>query len=1174
MPAYHSLSRPAHPASRFLRQTAFSFVRTGSALALFGVLLTACAHPGAASAATPPLQAAARLNNEGVAFMNQQFTEKALAKFQEAYRADASSAIPLVNQGIALVYLNNLPDAKEKLTQATQADPRNVRAWYSLGVADFSSGAEDAALVSFEHAETLDPKDPDIHYFLGAILSSGKKFDRATTEFQTAIELYPLHASAQFGLARVLQREGKPDEAREHVKRFREITDTKIGTLIGTSYGDQGRYATAQDILTVPPHAAEMIPVKFVTTQGPAASLTAAASGGACIVDLEGNGTKDLVTMAPGEGLRAFRPAPGGTLTPIAAAQTGLTVHGDGVACAVGDYDNDGLPDLALALSDRVVLFHNLGHGKFADVTASVGIKPGNHPAALTFVDYDHDGDLDLLVTGDPTPAHSTPNLLWRNNGNSTFTEWSEPAGLAGTAPTRAAVLSDLNNDRAVDLVIAPASGSPVLYLNQREGPFKQLPLYTDATLPPVRAIAVSDLDKDGWMDLVLTHDGAPGITLWRNLGGHGFERMPLTLPGVKSAWGVTTVDVDNDSWIDLAVVVETAKGNTELRVLRNLGSGNFADVSAQLGLTGLPLKHARGVLAADIDHDGAPDLIASQQNAPPMLLRNVGGNRNHSLRIDLTGLADNKSGIGTKIEVFSDGNWQKFEVSGASGYLGQGPTEILAGLGQSTDASVVRLLWPTGVPQDELSLAANKPLTLTELDRRGSSCPVLFAWDGTKYQFITDVIGAAVVGHWISPTAYNQSDTDEWVKIDGNLLQARDGNFSVRFGEPMEEINYVDQLRLVAVDHPANTNVFPDERFLSEQPFASGQTVVASPQTRPLAGAWDDSGHDVLATLTSQTAGPHHYVRNFTNLTYAGFANPHSLTLDLGDWSPRNPLRLFAHGYVEYFSASSMYAAWQAGIVPHPPTIQAQLPDGSWKTVIEDAGFPAGLPRTVVYDLTGKLPPHTRRIRLQTNLQIYWDGILVDNGPDAVQSVHQTELPLTAAHLAFRGYPKQIERETPGDLTYDYQSISQTGPFGWQRGNYTHYGDVTPLLNTRDDHYVIFGSGEDIDAEFSDATLPALPTGWKRDYFFYADGFVKDMDFYEALPFTVTELPFHNMSAYPYPTREHFPDDPATLNYELNWNDRTESGNRTQLFQFHYAPSSSVPIGPDTPHQLTGGTR
>lgn len=1094
---------------------------------------------------------AAHANNIGVALMSQQLPGKALVKFEDAHRADPSSSVPQINKGIALIYLRRLPEAEQVLSAATTSDPGNPRVWYSLGLAQLDAGNQTSALSSFQHAVEADPDDGDSHYYAGTVNLALKNYDRAIDEFEKALAINPLHASAQYGLARALQRASKTEEARKRFQRFQQITQQKIGTIFSDNYGEQGRYATAQDMLAPAVSAGAMIPVTF------AAAASTGKSGiegsGACMLDMQGNGERDIISMQNGaNAIQAYRIAKDGSVLPIDAKQTGLTAEGKGIACAVGDYDNDGLPDVAVALADRVVIFHNLGHGKFADATSSVGIHSLNHPAGLTFVDFDHDGDLDLFITGAAAEPGKGPNVLWRNNGNSTFTEWTEPTGMAGTAESVSAILSDINNDRAVDLVVAGHDASPVIFENQREGAFKRVPLYDHDELPPTRGVTILDFNKDGWMDVAVTHAGAPGVTLWKNVDGKRFERVPLPMDDAIGAWGLTPIDFDNDGWIDLAALVETSHG-TRLRVLRNRGLAGFEDVTQALKLADVDFSGAKSLMAADVDGDGAPDLLVARGGAAPLVLRNIGGNRNHSLRIALTGLADNKLALGTKVEVLSNGMLQKFEIAGSSGYLSQGPTDILVGLGQAEHVDVVRMLWPTGVPQDEIDVAVDKPLALKELDRRGSSCPVLFAWDGKKYEFVSDVIGAAVVGHWISPTSRNDSDADEWTKVDGSLLRPRNGTLSLRFGEPMEEVNYIDQLRLVAIDHPQGTNVYPDERFLSEKPFASGSPVLASSQTHRLAGAWDDRGKDVLPLLATTD---HKYVRDFTNLRYAGFANRHGLTLDLGEWSPQRPLRLFLSGYIEYFSASSMYAAWQAGLHPEPPSVEAQMPDGRWKKVIDDMGFPAGLPRTIVVDLTGKLPPHTRRIRIRTNLQIYWDQALVDNGAGASTSMRETELPLVSAALAFRGYPKQIEGATPGDLTYDYRQISQTGPFQWPRGSYTRYGTVTPLLTRQDDEYVIFGSGEEIDVEFSESALPPLPPHWKRDYFFYAEGFVKDMDFYEAMPFTVAQLPFLGMSSYPYPHGEHFPESTQSIDYQLNWNDRFESGNRIQNYQFHYVPT------------------
>jgi tetratricopeptide (TPR) repeat protein len=1136
------------------RNTILSF--SVPAIILIGALSALSALPAAENSA--PTEAA-RLNSIGIALMNQQLTEKAEAELEQARAADPKSAIPVLNQGIALLYMQKLPEAEAALRKAGKMAPDNPRAWYNLGLTEMDEANQKGAIADMGRVIAIDPNDADAHYFVGSLDMSLGDVNAAIGEYETALKLNPRHCSAEFGLARALQRSGRVEEAHEHLKIFQHYTQAKISSPLSVGYGERGHYSTMEEMALPVEGAGAMIPVKFEAKELPGAAEGGFAvswmgpGAGACVIDIEGPGSQDLVTFGVGpNAIWAYRNLHNGSFEPIPSRQTGLDASGSGVACAVGDFDNDGLPDLAVVLAGRVILYHNLGRGKFEDVTAKVGITPVNNPRGLTFVDFDHDGDLDLFVTGSTVPGKGGPNVLWRNNGNSTFTEWTGPTGLAGQGNTTQAMLSDINNDRAVDLIVT-GQGAPRVYLNQREGAFREMPVYADASLPGTSGVSVFDFDKDGWMDVAVTHRGAPGLSLWRNVDGQHFERVPLPVPAdVSDAFGVTPIDFDNDGWIDLAAILVTPQGS-QVHVFRNLGPGGFKDVTTELGLDKVKLNAPGSIIAADVEGDGATDLIVTQAAAPPVVLRNVGGNKNHSLRIALTGLADNKTAIGTKVEVLAGGMWQKFEVAGASGYLGQGATEITAGLGQATKADVVRLLWPTGVPQDEIDVDTTKlthgELALKELDRRGSSCPTLFAWDGKRYRFVSDVIGAAVVGHWVSPVATNQNDPDEWIKVDGDQLRARNGMLSLRFGEPMEEVNYIDQLRLVAVDHPAGTEVYPDERFLSERPFASGKTVAVS-DARPVAGAWDDQGHDVRGLLSDKD---HRYVRDFTNLSYAGFANLHTLTLDVGQWSPEKPLRLLLDGYIEYFSASSMYAAWQAGVLPIPPQVDVQMSDGTWKRVIRDMGFPAGLPRTIVVDLTGRLPAGARKIRITTNLQIYWDRIRVDNGPDAASDVRQTEVPLAMAHLAFRGYPKQIEGATPGDLTYDYSRISATGPFLWARGMYTRYGDVTPLLRQIDNRYVIFGTGEEIDAEFSDAGLAALRPGWTRDYFFYANGFVKDMDYWEEAPFTVGPMPFHAMSRYPYPGSEHYPQGAGADRYWLEWNTRYESGNRRQRWDFDY---------------------
>jgi tetratricopeptide (TPR) repeat protein len=1109
---------------------------------------------------------AIRLNNRGVALMGQQMTDRAEETFAQAFKKDPTLAQAAVNEGIALMALQKLDEAKKVLQQAIALDPGSAQAWYNLGLAQHAANELEPALASFQMAVKLDPMDVDSIYFQGVCYGEMKQFDKAIEILEQALKINHLHASSEFQLARALQRSGDTAGARQHFKLFQHMTSTKIGAPIGLAYGEQGRYSTV-----TPVEEPEMVPKSMIQVKLVARPLLSQvskarpgapgfpATGGACMLDTTGSGRMDLVLMQSGpQAIRVLLNKGDGNFEDGDAAAAGLKAQGRGVACAVGDFDGDGLNDLAVATDGALLLFRNLGKGKFQDVTAAAGLAPRNRPTGITFVDYDHDGDLDLFLTGSPIKPGDAPNVLWRNNGNKTFTEWTGPIGLGGSGKTEAAILTDFNNDRAVDLAVTGDSASPTIYVNPREGKYPTQPLFEGEKLPPTVGIAVLDFNKDGWMDIAVTHAGAPGLTLWRNVegpnhAGRRFERVELPLKGALRAWGVTPIDIDNDGWIDLAAVVET-KAGTEVRVFRNLGNGSFEDVSHALGLDRVALHGARGLIAADVVGDGAPDLIVTRLNAPPVLLRNVGANKNSFVRLDLGGLADNKTALGVKVEIFSNGHWQKWELAGASGYQTQAPPQVLIGLGDAKGIDLLRILWPTGILQDEIDLPPTQVIPMKEADRRGSSCPVLFAWDGHKYKLVTDVIGAAVVGHWFTPTRHNTPNPGEWIKVDGDRIVPVNGKLSLRFIEPMEEVNYIDQLRLVAVDHPENVEVNPDERFLDDPPFASGR-VVASADTRLPAGAWDGQGRDVLEQVSRRD---HQFASGFTPLPYDGFANLHALTLDLGPLDAQSPLRLLMTGYVNYFSATSLYGAWQAGVKPISPYAEAQLPDGTWQRIPGEVGFPAGLERTIVVDLTGKLPAGARRIRLMTNLEIYWDQVLIDQSADA--QARTAEVPLTLATLHFRGYPKQIDGVSPGDLEYDYNRVSLTGPFQHQRGDYTRMGDVTELVKGIDDRYAIFGSGEEIATEFDATRLPALPAHWKRDYFFYANGYVKDMDWWDASPFTVAQLPFHKMSAYPYPAAEKFPDDAAALDYQLNWNDRFDTGEPVRSYRFNYQQLPSSP--------------
>jgi tetratricopeptide (TPR) repeat protein len=1174
-------------------------------LAAFGLFATT---PQTQPKANPA--EAARLNNLGAAYMNQQLFEKGLKSFRQAAELDPKLTIARLNEGIAFLNLQKIDEAKAALEDALKRDPKNPYAWYNLGLLAKNTGDAQAAIDAFHHVVDLDANDADTWYFLGASYVQAKQFPQAVEAFQHALQLNPLHASAEFGLSRAYQQSADLDHAREHLKKFQYITQNKIGAPMSLAYGEQGQYSRAVESPSAVLKAPAQIKVRFVDATGEAGFATAITDSkspleiagtvpnlvgfGACFLDYDGDGRVDIFIADRGKegGLALYQNLGNGKFEDVT-RKAGLDPTLHATSCAAGDYDNDGFVDLVIGLDSRVIVEHNEKNGTFKDATEASGIHTDALILGLTFLDYDHDGDLDLYVTRFNwnhqlsvenmmfTGKNTADHVMWRNNGNGTFTDVTDSLGLAATGSAVGAVGTDYNNDRAVDIVVAGGK-TPTIFENPREGRFiAQQPWLAP---PPTLTfgVAVLDFDHDGWMDLAFTHSGVPALMLWRNSHGK-FESVSLPVTNWAHAWGVAAIDYDNDGWVDLVAVGETKDGKGEVRLFRNLGADGFKDVTADVGLDKIQLKEPRAIITGDYDGDGATDLLITQNHGPAVLLRNEGGNQNHWLRLSLKGLNDNKSAIGTKVEVFAGGNRQKFEIAGSNGYLGQNSTDIVVGLGDAKEADIVRMLWPTGVLQDEINVAGDRQQNFLEIDRRGSSCPTLFVWNGERYEFVADMLGAGVVGHWIGPGQRDVPRPVEYIKIDRNAIREKGGKLSFRFMEPLEEAVYLDQVRVLAVDHPAGLEVYPNEYFASNPPYPEFKVVVSKgTDARPPAGAWDEHGHNVLPDLLA-----HRYVGDFTLTRFQGFAQPHSLVLDLGEPYSRGPLWLLLHGEVEYFSANSMYAASQGGVQAVSPYVEAFV-GGRWVRVIDDMGFPAGGPRTMTADLTGKVPPGTRKIRITTNLQVYWDSILVNRTPQVQPPPQQvsdaeggtplrqaqgklsgqparrrrydsprlTPVPLVHADLGFHGFPLKIEGAPPGNVQYIYEKTSATGPYTRPAGTYTRYGDVLPLLTALDDQLVVFGSGDEVRLDFDPSKLPALRQGWVRDYFFAANGYEKDMDFYAAEGNFVAPLPFLSMGDYPYKAVKSFPLDDAHVNYLLEYNTRHMSGNEQRGYWFDYGSS------------------
>jgi hypothetical protein len=363
--------------------------------------------------------------------------------------------------------------------------------------------------------------------------------------------------------------------------------------------------------------------------------------------------------------------------------------------------------------------------------------------------------------------------------------------------------------------------------------------------------------------------------------------------------------------------------------------------------------------------------------------------------------------------------------------------------------------------------------------------------------------------------------------------LQAVNGRYEIRITEELREVSYLDQVKLIAVDHPAAVEIFTNDKFKSP-PFPEFRLFGVKRRIYPVR-AQDDAGRDVLPRLLHRDRT---YPDGFRR-DYLDVAELHRLDLDFGTAAPANHAVLILNGWVDWADGSTFMAASQAKKDLVLPYLQVKDAAGQWKTVIEDMGIPAGKPKTISVDLTGKFLSRSREVRIVTNLCVYWDEIFLSE-EDGAPPVRLTDVQAESAGLQFRGFSTPVihpQRKQPEGFDYaQWMPVSMWNP---TKGLYTRYGDVLPLIQALDDRLLIMGSGDELRLLFPERAAGPLPAGWKRDFLLFVDGWAKDADANTAYSQTVEPLPFHAMSQYPYKDGEHFPDDAAHRQYRKQYNTR-----------------------------------
>jgi hypothetical protein len=557
------------------------------------------------------------------------------------------------------------------------------------------------------------------------------------------------------------------------------------------------------------------------------------------------------------------------------------------------------------------------------------------------------------------------------------------------------------------------------------------------------------------------------------------------------------------------------------------------------------------GLMAVDLVGDPLPDLLAIRPGQPPALSQNQ-GNGNHWLALRLGGhwgvkpqlMRTNSHAVGARVIVEGQGIRLTYDHTTTETGLGQSVAPVVLGLGRLAQADLVHLRWPDGVMQCELNERADQARDLFENNRKTGSCPVLFTWNGHRFVCPGDFLGGGGLGYLLAPGVFSQPDRDEAVAIRADQLAPEGGIFRLAITEPMDEIAYLDHLRLDVVDRPPGVSSHPDERFAPAGPRPTGRLLAWRTQVEP-ARASDLRGRDVTEALRQWDRRT---VDDFFMYDgWVGYAEEHGLILDFSDrlsrFSPSDPLVLCLAGWVEYPYSQTNYAAATAGVALSPPVIERRRDDGTWQVIEPHAGYPAGLPRLTTLDLTGKLTGGRCVLRIRTNMECYYDQAfvaVVDREAEA--SLRVKSLPVARAALGYRGYTREVSVDGRKPLLYDY-SFVDPAPLAHFAGKLTRCGDVAELLRTDDDRLCVLGPGDEVRLEFEATGLPALPRGWTRTYVLRAFGYCKDADPFTATSDRVEPLPWREMPAFPFERDRKRPSDPAYTEYLRHYQTRPAGG-------------------------------
>jgi Tfp pilus assembly protein PilF len=997
---------------------------------------------------------------------------------------------PLGYANLGLTYLRGgrYEDAEEQLRRARRLNPENPEVGLIVAKLYSLTGREREARETLEGLR----RDAKVLYALAELDArdtSSAGLQRYESRLQEVLTAAPGNLAVRLELVDVLVRRGAADSAARHLEDVRRLRpepprearphlDSTIRQLRGGSIAaarpSLERFFRLMELTS--PYQAAHEDVKWL--EGPIVGRPVLAFNPQSLIQ-----TRGIIPVGRPVEVR---------FTDVTSDAGFPPARGAATALALGDYDNDGTDDVFVSLSalgarPSAHLYRVQG-GYVVDVTEKARLAAGLPSGAVfaTFADFDNDGWLDLFAIVGNGQGH-----LLRNGGAGTFEDVATRAGLLNVAGARRGRFFDADHDGDVDLLLPGARTR--LLRNNLDGTFTDVSEASGlASAGSTLDAAFGDFDDDGRIDVVLVKTDGGHTVHFRNTGFQSFRDVTAESAPANGVVGVTVADFDNDgrletytarSAMDLAILDYDNDGWTEVvgagpggGLLHNNGAGRLQSTR----LLGAVVQSATSAVPSDVDGDGDQDLVLADSSSGVRLMRNDGGNARMAMQVQLMGLRsgsgkNNTFGVGSRIEVRAGEIYQTRVVTSRVTHFGLGP---------HLKADVVRVQWTNGVP--ELIYFPGTDQDILELETLKGSCAFLYTWDGTQFRFVTDVMwrsalgmplgimGGGAGGRAYAPAGASQ----EYLRIPGDALQPRDGRYVLQFTEELWETAYLDEIRLLAVDHPDTVEVFVDERFVPPGPVQL--RMFQSARRRPPLSAMDERGRDVLPALREKDDV---YVSDFTPTRYQGVVESHDLILDLGAFDDQSSPHLILRGWIYPSDASINVAlSQQSALQVSLPSLEVRNARGQWEVAVPSLGFPSGKDKAIVVDLTGRFPTPDHRVRIRTNMAIYWDQAIV--ATDAAGTVRTTELRPVAADLHYRGFSRMYRKGGRfGPHWFAYDAVSTDSPWRPIEGAFTRFGDVRPLLERADDRYVIMAPGDEATVSFDAAAVSAPAPGWTRTF-------------------------------------------------------------------------------------------